>query len=121
MESLVRTLGLSRVPILRLPEKGSRGESVVVVSRYRSLGVSEKEAERVSKMPKSLRGTIEIVEADGLCLKLGTQTPNLGLLCPTEIPVLQMGVYLHGKPTSALHQHPSGTFRGTGSFPSLRT
>jgi hypothetical protein len=32
MKLLVRTLGLSRVLILRLPEKGSRGESVVELS-----------------------------------------------------------------------------------------
>jgi hypothetical protein len=72
-------------------------------------------------MLKSLVGTIEIVEADGLCLKAGTRYPDLELLLPAEFPVPQIRENLHGKLTSALHQYPSGTFRGTGSVPSLRT
>jgi hypothetical protein len=43
-----------------------------VEKRRRALVIPKllKEAERVSKTSKSLRGTIEIVEADGFCLKL---------------------------------------------------
>jgi hypothetical protein len=72
-------------------------------------------------MLKSSVGTIEIVEADGLCLTAGTRYPDLELLRPVEFPVLQIGGNSYGKLTSALHQYPSGAFRGTGSFPSLRT
>jgi hypothetical protein len=117
---LVRIVGLSRMRIFGLPEKGSRGEGVVMVSLIRSLDVSLREA-GVSKMLKSLVGTIEIVEADGLCLKAGTRNPDLELLRPAKFPVLQIGGNLCGKLTSALRQYPSGTFRGAGSLPSLRT
>lgn len=77
----MRIVGLSRMGIVGLPEKGSRGRR----RRHdltRSLDVSEREAEGVSKMLKLLVGTIEIVEADGLCLKAGTRHPDLELLHP---------------------------------------
>ena len=69
-------------------------------------------------MLKPLVGTIEIVEAGGLCLKAGTRHPDLELLHPVKFPVVPIGGNLHKKLTSALHQYPSDTFRGTGSFPS---
>jgi hypothetical protein len=56
-------------------------------------------------MLKSLVGTIEIVEADGLCLKAGTRNPDLELLRPAKFPVLQIGGNLCGKLTSALRQY----------------
>jgi hypothetical protein len=67
-------------------------------------------------MLKSLVGMIEIVEANGLCLKAGTRYPGLELLRPVEFPVLQIGRNLHRELTCALRQYPSSTFRGTGSF-----
>jgi hypothetical protein len=82
-----------------------------VEKRRRALVIPKllKEAERVSKTSKSLRGTIEIVEADGLCLKAGTRNHDLKLLRPARVSTATKGecICVGNPPALFTNTHPA--------------